>query len=230
MDKSDPKQYIVEALLRAAEYPRRPEMPHPPRFTIAISREVGAGGRLVAREVGRRLNWPVYDHELLENLAGELHVDLDRLESIDERPGHWLVDCLNAFAAVATVSEVTYFRRLLKLLLALGDQGECVLLGRGATFVLPAASTLRVRLLASHKDRVALIGRERGLNPSEAARYVDTTDVERIRFIKSHFHKDPTEPLHYDLVLNTSRYSVAECAEMIIGALRLLQARVRVHT
>jgi len=215
--------HIAEALIRAREYPysRPPAAPPPPSFTIALSREVGSGGKLVAREVGRRLNWPVYDHELLDHLAKELQVDVDQLESVDERRSSWLVE---AFAAASTVIEVTYFRRLLKLLLALGARGQCVIVGRGAMIVLPVDTTLRVRVVASHEDRVALIGRERGLNPTEAARYVESTDRERSRFIRQHFHKDLTDPLLYDLVLNASRLSVEECAGIIIETLLRLQA------
>jgi len=33
-------------------------------FNIAISRDSGANGHLIARAVGARLNWPVYDQEL----------------------------------------------------------------------------------------------------------------------------------------------------------------------
>jgi cytidylate kinase len=120
---------------------------------------------------------------------------------------------------------VTYFHRLLKLLLALGTRGQCVIVGRGAMIALPVETTLRVRLVASRQDRIALIGRERGLNPTEAARYVDSTDRERSRLIRDHFGKDLTDPLLYDLILNTSCFSVEECAEMIIEALQRLQAR-----
>ncbi len=84
----------AEALIRSSEHPhrRQPEAPPPPSFTIALSREAGSGGKLVAREVGRRLNWPVYDNELLDHLAKELHVDVDQLESVDERQRSWLVE------------------------------------------------------------------------------------------------------------------------------------------
>ena len=166
----------------------------------------------MAREVGRRLNWPVYDHEILDRLAKELHVDVDQLEHVDERRGNWLVECVQAFAAASTVPEVTYFRRLLKLLLALGAQGQCVIVGRGAMIALPVETTLRVRVVASREDRIATIGRERGLGPAEATRYVESTDRERSRFIRDHFGKDLTDPLLYDLILNASRFSVEECA------------------
>ncbi len=218
---------IATAMIRAGQYsrPHTPNVPAPLSFSIALSREAGTGGALVGRELGRRLNWPVYDHEILDHLASELHVEVDRLESIDERPGNWLVESLSAFAAHSTVSEVTYYRRLLKLILALGAKGHCVIVGRGAMIALPVESTLRVRLVASHQDRVAFVVKERGLKPTEAASLVEETDRQRRKFIKDHFRKDVTDPLIYDLVLNTSRLSVEECADLVVEALLRLQAR-----
>jgi len=132
---------------------------------------------------------------------------------------------VEAFAAASTVTEVTYFRRLLKLFLALGARGQCIIVGRGAMIALPDDTTLRVRVVASREDRAALIGRERGLDPTEAARYVESTDRERSRFIRQHFRKDLTDPMLYDLVLNASRLSVEECADIVIETLLRLQAR-----
>jgi len=122
-------------------------------FSICFSREAGSGGITVAKEVGRRLNWPVYDQELLEHLAKDLKVDVSLVQDYDERRGSWLVDCIKAFSATASVSEVTYFRRLVRLLQALGARGECLIVGRGSSFILPRETTLRVRIVASRDDR-----------------------------------------------------------------------------
>jgi cytidylate kinase len=194
-------------------------------FTIAFSREAGSGGITVAREIGRRLNWPVYDQELLEHLAGDLKVDVSYVEDYDERRGSWLVDCIKAFSSTASVSEVTYFRRLVRMLQALGGRGECLIVGRGASFVLPPERTLRVRIVASHEDRVAFIARERGVNRIEAAKFVDSKDRERRQFIKDHFHKEPADSQNFDLIVNRSRFSVDETAELVIEALQRMQAR-----
>ena len=149
------------------------------------------------------------------------------MSEADEKPASWLQECVEAFAAVPTVSGTTYFRHLLKALQSLSAHGECVIVGRGAAQILPPDTTLRVRVLATLEDRIAVVSRERRVPRSEAARYVETTDRARIRFIKDHFHKDPTDPQHYDLVISTSRFSVVECADLILEALRLLQARNR---
>jgi cytidylate kinase len=194
-------------------------------LSIAFSREAGSGGITVAREVGRRLNWPVYDQELLGNLARELNVDVSLVEEIDERPGNWLAETLKAFAAVANVTEVTYFRRLVRMLRALGARGECVIVGRGSTYVLDPETTLRVRIVASREDRIAFMVKEHGMTPAAAATFVDTKDRERVRFIKDHFHKDVADPMNYDLVMNRTRFTLDETAELVIEALQRMQAR-----
>ncbi len=198
----------------------RATLPAGRAFTIAFSREAGSGGITVAREVGRRLSWPVYDQELMENLAKELKVDVSFLEDYDERRGSFLVDTIKAFSASAGVTEVTYFRRLVQMLHVLGARGECLVVGRGSTFVLPLDTTLRVRIVATRDDRIAFIARERNVSPVEAARFVDTKDRDRQKFIKDHFHKDPADPQNYDLIINRSRFSIDETAEMVIEALQ----------
>jgi cytidylate kinase len=235
MSLSDLSVHAVEAFITATEKARFPTeqeagSPSAPRatpFTIALSREAGALGTSVAHELSKRLNWPAYDHELLEELAKDLGVGTRLLEEAEEKPASWLQECVEAFAAVPTVSGTTYFRHLLKALQSLSAHGECVIVGRGAAQILPPSTTLRVRLLATLEDRIAVVSRERRVSRSEAARYVETTDRARIRFIKDHFHKDPTDPQHYDLVISNSRFSVVECADLILEALRLLQARNR---
>ena len=173
-------EHFAEAMARLSKHPHpfahagdqatrqphteQPEAPTGRAFTIAFSREAGAGGITVAREVGRRLSWPSYDQELLENLAKELKVDVSFLEDYDERRGSFLVDTIKSFSAAASVSEVTYFRRLVRMLQVLGARGECLVVGRGSTFVLPPETTLRVRIVATRDDRIAFIARERNLS------------------------------------------------------------------
>jgi cytidylate kinase len=100
-----------------------------------------------------------------------------------------------------------------------------VIVGRGAAQLLPTATTLRVRLVAALEDRIGVMSRLLGLSRPEAVRYVEKTDRERDLFVRHNFHKDPADARLYDLVLSTSRFSVPETAEIIIEALRRLQAR-----
>ena len=196
-----------------------------PAFTITLARDAGAQGPGVAREVGRRLGWPVYDHELLEHIAKEHNLRVSLLESLDERRQNWLVECMEGFSQHGHIGEAGYVHHLTQTLLSLGAHGCCVIVGRGAAHLLPAAATLRVRLMAPVEYRVAHVMRQRGLSKHDAAKWVETTDRERAAFIKDHFLKDPTDPRHYDLILNVSRWSVMECADLIVDALNRLTGR-----
>jgi cytidylate kinase len=199
-------------------------------FTIALSRESGARGTLTAREVGVRLGWTVYDHELLERIAQEMNLRTSLLESVDEKTVSWLQECAEAFALVPSVSGSAYVRHLVQTLLSLAAHGECVIVGRGAAQILPVETTLRVRLVAPVEWRIVAIGQKLGISREEAARQIERTDRERIRFVKDHFHKDATDPREYDLVLNSSRFSVSQCADLIVEALHRLQAHTSVGT
>jgi hypothetical protein len=85
--------------------------PAPPPFTIALSCEAGANGPAVARAVGDRLGWHVYDHELVELIAREMGVRADLLESLDEKRRSWLQEAFEAFVAGLPLSEVAYVAR-----------------------------------------------------------------------------------------------------------------------
>lgn len=194
-------------------------------FTIALSREAGARGNTVARALGEELGWVVYDHELLERIAQEMDVRVNLLDSVDERHVPWLEEQVEAFSSVPYVSGNAFFRHLVQSILSLGLRGQCLILGRGANFILPARTTLRVRLVAGLEDRTSVMAQEFGISRHEAARLVRETDRARAAFIKEHFHQDVADPLHYDLVLNTSRLSVADCSELIVAGLRRMEQR-----
>src|SRR5215470_2224412 len=104
MLKSSPQQ-LAESLVLAGSYAQQQgpsrEQDTQPRFTIAFSREFGAGGTSVAAAVGERLGWPVYDHELVERIARETGLRASLLHSIDERRVSWLRECAEAFLSTS---------------------------------------------------------------------------------------------------------------------------------
>jgi cytidylate kinase len=197
----------------------------PVAFTIAISREAGAKGGAVAAKLGDRLGWPVYDRELLRHIAEEMGLSERLLDSVDEKRVNWLMTYLQAFASNNAVSPGAYLYTLSKVVLSLAAHGECVIVGRGAAQFLPPEKTLRVRLVAPLDDRIGVMQKRIGLQHEQAARRVESTDLDRTNFVREHFHRDPADPTLYDLILNTSRFTVEECAEIIEQGLRRFQAR-----
>ncbi len=216
---------LVAALGRIHGREHQIETRPAPPFSIGISREPGAFGTAIARELGQRLGWPVYDQELLTLVAKEMGTQVDFLRLLDEKPMSWLEQCVVTMVSQYNLNHDSYMVHLIGAIRSLGERGHCILVGRGVNFILPPAETLHVRLVGDLADRIAYIRKIRGLSEKDAARWVEKTAHERLEFVRKHFGKDATDPHLYDLVLNTSRMSVPDCAGVIIETLRRFEAR-----
>lgn len=201
-----------------------------PAFAIAISRQCGARGTTIARAVGERLGWSVYDRELVERIAQDMKLQVGLLEKVDEKKVSWLREFMDSLSSTNVVSDIAYMHRMLKTIAVLVAQGDCVLVGRGVAHILPMETTLRVRLVAPVAWRVAVISRKLGVGAEEAANQVATIDRQRVQFVRELINKDTTDPCLYDLVLNTERFSIEQCVDLIVEALHRLQSTVAVKT
>jgi cytidylate kinase len=190
------------------------------RFTIAISSEIGTPALEVAREVGERLGWSIYDREVPKRIAEELHVPVAVVEEIDERRKSWLLECFESFSSGCELSESRYFHHLVSVVRSLGEQGRCLIIGHAAAFLLPPQGTLRVRLVGDRHDLITALSRVRRVDVCTAARQLDQINRERTRSLREHFHVDPSQPRNYDLVLNTSQWKPSDCCDFILHALQ----------
>jgi cytidylate kinase len=194
-------------------------------ITIAVSRQAGSGGLEIARAVGLKLGWPVYDHELLDRIAEEKGLNKRLVEYLDERCPGWLEQAIRSFANTEASPEGSYLRGLMTLLTSLSKAGHCVIVGRGAAQALPPETTLSVRVVAPRADRITAVQKRAQLSAADAERWVDSHDRERLRFVERYFCPTANDPVFYDLVLNTRRISVDECAALIVQAALTLEAK-----
>ena len=232
MANYDMSMSVVGALLRSGGETRVPPAPAPeeagpvsPPFSIAISREAGALGQTVAAAVGRRLGWPVFGRELVDKIGEAMRRPPWQLQAVDERPGSLLDEFLAGLASQDSVTPDEYVKYLVGAVRGLGQIGRCVIVGRGANFILPAETTLRVRLVASAEDRARVIAQRLNLGLREAAAWAERAERQRDEFVRRVFRQDVADPQHYDLMLNMSRLSVEEAAEVIVGVLQRLERR-----
>ncbi|HKB42299.1 MAG TPA: cytidylate kinase-like family protein [Gemmataceae bacterium] len=229
MNTHDLSLSVVHALVgsHATVETQPPREQTPPRrpFTIAISREVGALGSTVGREVGRLLGWPVHDREILEKIAAEMQRPTFHLDFVDERASSWLEESLVSLLGQFHVRAGTYLKYLIGTVRGLGEVGRCVIVGRGASFILPAETTLRVRLVASPEDRAKVVAARLGVSVKEATSWMEKTERQRIEFVKRTFKIDGTDSHQFDMVLNMSRLTVEEAAEAIVRMLERFERR-----
>jgi cytidylate kinase len=189
-------------------------------LTIAVSREAGARGSTIARRVGRKLGWQVYDQEVLEYMAQEAILRQSLPETSSSTPTDWTEVRLQQLIRENAISEHPSIVNLARVVLSLGAQGHVILIGRGAGCILPRETTLNVRIIAPLQERIAYMGQWLRLTVEEATERVRLRDERRAEFIVKNLHRDPTDVHQYDLILNSSLLGEDTCAELIAQAAR----------
>jgi cytidylate kinase len=192
----------------------------PASLTIAISREAGSRGSSIASRAGQKLGWQIFNQEVLEYIAQEGAFRQGIVDNLTPAAARWADEHLQRLLREQNLSQHPSIIDLARIILALGAQGEVILVGRGAGCILPAESTLHVRTVAPLPDRVAYFSQWLRLTEEEAAEQVRLRDGRRSEFIAAHFHRQPTEVYQYDLVLNTSLLGEELCADLIAHAAR----------
>lgn len=212
-------QDVVRAFEYAVEHRRQVEA-KPPRV-IAISRQVGSGGRRIAQALAGWLKWRVWDREILDVLAGQSHrgYQARMFEALDERTQSDIEAVI--LSLFGEMDKHVYFYLLPRAILTIA-QHDAIILGRGAHLILPRS--LRVSVEASHDIRVANLVRWEGLSEEAAESWIRRTDAEREAFSEELLRRliavrpDWSKQPEYDLAVNTDKFSVEEAAAIVLTA------------
>ncbi|MEN8152020.1 MAG: cytidylate kinase-like family protein [Planctomycetota bacterium] len=216
---------------------KKPSRRRPPatRF-VTVSRQAGAGGTSVAVALARLLNaeegsvpWTVFDRELVKAVIHHhgLPREVERFLTEDAVPELQTI-FTEFFGGVTSRRGLT--ARTSETILRLARMGRAILVGRASHIVtrrLPGG--LHVRLIASTGRRIERIRKLTGQSESEARTEVASRDRGRRSYVRKYFRSDVTDPMEFDLVLNTDRLTYIDAARVIRAALdgaeRLRSAR-----
>ena len=110
--------------------------------------------------------------------------------------------------------------RYVVLVFALAARGEVVIVGRGAGFLLPGDTTLNVRVIAPHAERVAYLAQWLRMSADEAATELAARDRVRAALHAALTGKAASDPTQYDLILNSGRLGEAARADLIVSAIK----------
>ena len=160
----------------------------------------------------------MFDQELLEYMAQDGVVRQGVLDNLPPEAAEWAEERLQTLLREQNLSQHPAILSLARVVLALGAQGEAVLVGRGSGFILPRATTLHVRLVAPLDERIAYMSQWLRLPVEEAAEMVRLRNERRTEFLQTHFHRQGGDVHQYDLLLNTSLLGEDVCAELIVLA------------
>ncbi|QTA88261.1 AAA family ATPase [Desulfonema magnum] len=218
MAKRSVEQMIEEQVQRWQLMQAEPKKEEPVPV-ITISREAGSGGRLVAQGLAEKLGLDLFHQEVIHEMAESAKVSDRLLETLDEKGLNVLENWISSLVDDRHLWPDQYLRHLLKIVGAIGKHGQAVMVGRGANFVLPPEKRFRVRVVAPLKVRVQNVSRDFGVSVEEANRRVIRTDSDRKAFIRKYFHADITNPLNYDLVINTGTISIEAAVNAVAKVL-----------
>jgi cytidylate kinase len=191
----------------------------PYRF-ITISRDIGALGDAVASELATRLQWKVYDKEIVDYIARHRHVRHTLVDQLDEKTQSHIHDSVERLLLMfqgQTFSNDEYHIALIQALAALAAQGSCILLGHGGAYALRERPGLHVRITASFPVRVRRLSKRWGMSLEETRRIVQRTDQERKEFVQHHFKPTRDDLSVFHLVFNTDGFTVEYVVAAILG-------------
>ncbi|MGH6638134.1 MAG: cytidylate kinase family protein [Polaromonas sp.] len=176
---------------------------------IAMTQEMGSLAKDVALRLAQASNLTVMRHEVLENVAGRMHVPASLISRLREGKAG-LIERLQTDherVAVYTAQEV----------FALAHRGNMVLRGWGATCLLrPVGHVVTVRVTRSFKKRVEwLLDHLETDDVAFAEAEVRRSDDAHASRMHALFGVTWGDPVLYDLVLNTDRLSIDSCVAQI---------------
>ncbi|MFC1783161.1 AAA family ATPase [Planctomycetota bacterium] len=143
---------------------------------ITLSRELGSGGEQIAQILSDQLDWHIYDKEILDYMAEDMHVHKSVLESVDEKTIGWIEDWLGPVFTDKSVGQLSYYHHLAKVLLVISQHGRAIIIGRAAGLLLPRENGLSVRVMAPPELRCKRYASENELNAAEAKSVMEKSD------------------------------------------------------
>jgi cytidylate kinase len=205
-------EQIVDEQVKKWGYATKSSVDKKPAISlVTVSREPGSGGKLIAQGIAERLNFDLFHQEVIHEMAQSAKVSTRVVESLDEKGLSMLEDWISAVVHRRHLWPDEYLQHLLKVVSTIGEHGRAVLVGRGANFILPIEETFRLRFIAPQAFRAQKVAEDFDISIKAAEIRILKTESERLAFIRKYFHADIAAPLNYDLVLNTSAFTLEEC-------------------
>jgi cytidylate kinase len=183
-----------------------------PIRVITVEREYGSGGAAIAHQLAERLGWKLWDQDLTTEIARVANVDHERALRCDMHVDPLLTRLFRVFARgsyeralplgeSANLGADHLVATLQNVVLDVASRGECVIVGRGAPYILrnrPDAFHMFIYAPTDEKvRRLQAIGK----SEKEALELIGEIDRERASFIRHYFGKEwPCRALYHMMI------------------------------
>lgn len=189
---------------------------------VTISREFGSGGRTIGKIVAEKLGYKFYDTEIIEEVVRETGLSHNIVEKYDEYATHknsFLYSiAVNSggegysglsFANRVQVAQVNIIKRL-------AEEGDCVIMGRGADYILrEREDCFNVFIRADMDFRAKHVIDNYGETDVKIEDRLRDKDVRRKVFYRSFAMREWGVCENYNLMLDSGAIGIEKCAEII---------------
>jgi cytidylate kinase len=205
------------------------------KFVITINRELGSGGRTIARKVADRLGVALYDKVLIKTLEEKYNLTSEEIEKLK---GHshswwedfkrvarlgegWLMDLAHREEAQRLFEQPTtsgeIFKAETEILQGIAENESCVITGRSAFYVFRAhPNHLSIFIQASLPYRVERVIRKQNISRDTARKTIEKVDKMRENYVNKFTGTSRYDTRNYDLVVYADCLSEDEIVDVIM--------------
>ncbi len=195
---------------------------------ITIARQYGSDGKDVGEMLAKRLGIPYYDKALIAMAAKQSGLSEEVFADADEKATSSLLYSMvmGSYAFGARVPGVNEMPINDKLFIIQSDiikkaaaEGPCVVVGRCADYILREhENCLNVFIHADKAYRVKRAVELGDCDAKKAPDFVNNKDKQRANYYNFYSNKRWDDLQNYDIVLDTSRFTVEQCVDLLEAA------------
>jgi cytidylate kinase len=181
---------------------------------ITIEREYGCGAAHIAQSIADHLGWKLWDQEITSEIARKLKCKAELVEAREERCDSMFYRLIKSFmrgsfeprvdTADLELLDAEHLAVLFeKVITRIGEDGNCVIVGRGANwFLRNREDAFHAFLYAPYDEKLRRVMAQ-GENEREAAHLIESVDRERAAFIRKYYGKEWPDRSLYNVMVNT---------------------------
>ena len=198
------------------------------QLIISVGREFGSGGHEIADKLAKHYDIPLYDHNMLREIATYMDVDHDELHAFDESKKRKLFTrtvrgMSNCHATNVAELQFDFIRKK-------ADAGDSfVIVGRCSETVLKDNdNTISLFVLGDREVKAERIMQLYNKDKKGALALMDSHDKYRKQYHNDHFPgKKWGDSRHYDMCINSSKLGIDETVKILIDYIDACRANFK---
>lgn len=185
------------------------------QLIITLSREFGSGGHVIAEQLAKKFNLPLYDSNILKEISLEKNVELSELERYDEVPKNRLLS--KSRRGLTNSPEENTANLQFKYLREKAENGESfVVVGRCADTVLKGyPGMISIFVLGDKEAKIERICNRLNLSRFDADIILNRQDKNRKSYHNYYCPVKWGDSRNYDICINSSRLGIDKTADFL---------------